>query len=551
MSTAFRRFTVQGKPFLSIGAQTHNSSSYLLKDLDDAFTAIKLLHGNTLATPIPWDAYEAVEGQFNDKMVTDIIDRARSEGIHLVLLWFGTWKNASMEYVPTWVKLDQARFPRVQCKDGYTIASLSPHCASNLEADAKAFCHLMQTIRDYDADTNTVIAVQVENEPGYIGDTRRDFGPFGEAAWQQDVPQEVMDYARREEGTRLNQMWKRFGSKEGGKWWEVFDFYGAEGFSSYSIARYIDEIARRGREIYDLFLYVNVALDGGKRDLGFGVMGCDNFGAGAYSKNVDLWYCTCKSIDAISPDIYHTDQQRHDEMIETYAHPEKGWPLYVPESNQTHGINNAQMFYAFGEKQCIGYHFFGIESKLKKDGTLDEIGEMYARSFRMLSQVSHLILKYQDIPGHLYPIKEYCGQPEYLIEMKGWKCKVSFAGNGYSHNTDYRHLDYRAKEGSEVYDFQAERGRGMIIQVSENELYIVGHNCRLMFNRYEPLDGSMPGVFSKPKHQTNSTFYCTLTEGHFDETGCYIVDHVRSGDENRHGLWCQEDCGVMHVVLCD
>ena len=218
MSKAFRRFTVQGKPFLSLGGQTHNSSSYLLKDLDEAFTTIKLLSGNTIATPIPWDAFEPVEGQFNDKLVTDMIDRAREEGIHLVFLWFATWKNATMEYVPGWVKLDQERFPRVTCKDGYTIANLSPHCPANLDADAKAFCHLLQLLKDYDEGTDTVIAVQVENEPGYVGGTRRDFSPWGEAAWQQDVPEEVMEYARTQEGTRLNRYWKRFGCKEGGKW---------------------------------------------------------------------------------------------------------------------------------------------------------------------------------------------------------------------------------------------------------------------------------------------------------------------------------------------
>ncbi len=551
MNNTFRRFTVQGKPFLSIGAQTHNSSSYFLDNLDDAFAAIKLVHGNTIATPVPWDAFEPEEGKFNDSFVTNLIDRARAEGIHLVLLWFGTWKNATMEYTPAWVKCDKERFPRVLCHEGTAIANLTAHCPTNMEADARAFCHLMQVLKDYDGDTNTVIAVQIENEPGTIGGTRRDFGPYGEADWQKDVPEEIMEYARTKEGTRLNRAWKRFGCKEGGKWWEVFDFYGAEGFTSYYIARYIDEIARRAKEVYDIFLYINVALDGGERDNGFGVMGIDNFGGGAQTKNVDLWYCTCKYLDAIAPDIYHADQQRHDEMIETYAHPDKGWPLYVPESSFTDSVNNAQMFYAFGSKKCIGYHFFGLESRLRKDGTLDETGQMYARTFRMIDRVAPLIFEYQDKGEGMYPIKQYCAQSDYLIELNGWKCRVCFNGPGYSWNAmDYRHQDAINEEGKHLHDYQAERGRGFIFQVAENEFYIVGHGCRLLFARYEPLDGHLSPIFVNTRHHNNNTEYVTVTEGEFDSEGNYVANRVRSGDELRQGVWLQEDCGVLHLVLC-
>ena len=63
------RIMVQGKPFLSIGGQSHNSSSYELNKMEPTWNSIRAIHGNTLATPIPWDAWEPVEGEFNKKFV--------------------------------------------------------------------------------------------------------------------------------------------------------------------------------------------------------------------------------------------------------------------------------------------------------------------------------------------------------------------------------------------------------------------------------------------------------------------------------------------------
>ena len=33
-------------------------------------------------------------------MSTPIVDGARAHNLHVVLLWFGTWKNGNMHYVP-------------------------------------------------------------------------------------------------------------------------------------------------------------------------------------------------------------------------------------------------------------------------------------------------------------------------------------------------------------------------------------------------------------------------------------------------------------------
>ena len=150
-----------------------------------------MVEANTVAVPVSWELFEPQEGNFQESFVTDIIRGARENGLRLILLWFGTWKNGTMEYVPGWVKKDMLRFPRAQCKDGSRTHNLSPHCKRNLEADKKAFCRLMETVKAFDLDENTVIGIQIENEAGLHSATRRDFSEFGEKAFKEDVPEEL------------------------------------------------------------------------------------------------------------------------------------------------------------------------------------------------------------------------------------------------------------------------------------------------------------------------------------------------------------------------
>ena len=58
--------------------------------------------------------------------------------------------------------------------------------------------------------------------------------------------------------THLHQSWVKNGSREQGNWKEMFGSFGAELCSAWAVARYIDEIAAGGKEIYDIFMYTNV-----------------------------------------------------------------------------------------------------------------------------------------------------------------------------------------------------------------------------------------------------------------------------------------------------
>jgi beta-galactosidase GanA len=57
---------------------------------------------------------EPREDQFDFALVDSLIADARRNEMHLVLLWFGSWKNSMSSYVPEYVKTNQARFPRTE-----------------------------------------------------------------------------------------------------------------------------------------------------------------------------------------------------------------------------------------------------------------------------------------------------------------------------------------------------------------------------------------------------------------------------------------------------
>lgn len=105
-------FYQDGKPFFTIGAQAHNSSGYSLKELEPVWRACELMEVNTCAIAVSWERFEPQEGGFDDVLVRDIIRTCRARNLKLILLWFGTWKNGHMKYVPSWVKTDHSRFWR-------------------------------------------------------------------------------------------------------------------------------------------------------------------------------------------------------------------------------------------------------------------------------------------------------------------------------------------------------------------------------------------------------------------------------------------------------
>src|ERR1700743_2244170 len=124
---------VDGKPYWILGAQVDNSSGWPQR-LQAVWPAAEKMRLNTLEVPVYWEQMEPEKGRFDVSVVDAIIQQAREHNVRLVLLWFGTWKNGKMHYVPEWVKSDPETYPRMKTKDGRSIDVLSPNAPANLAA---------------------------------------------------------------------------------------------------------------------------------------------------------------------------------------------------------------------------------------------------------------------------------------------------------------------------------------------------------------------------------------------------------------------------------
>jgi hypothetical protein len=116
------------------------------------------------------------------------------------------------------------------------------------------------------------------------------------------IDPEMIEAAKKDNG-RVGTYWKKNGCRESGSWAEVFGYFGAELCYAWGVATYIDDIAFAGKQIYDIFMYVNVWTDRNAAK-GFSMAGLDYPAGGAVSKVLPAWYAAAPHLDAICPDIH-------------------------------------------------------------------------------------------------------------------------------------------------------------------------------------------------------------------------------------------------------
>src|SRR5438270_8955453 len=172
MENGSGQLIVKGQPFLILGGELGNSSAGTAAQADGIVPKLAAMHVNTALIPVAWEQIEPKEGSFDFSILDHWIETARVHNLHLVLLWFGSWKNAFSNYAPSWVKSDPKRFPRAESADGKPLEILSTLSMETRRCDSRAFAELMHHVRQEDSEQQTVVMVQVENEGGYLGPGR-------------------------------------------------------------------------------------------------------------------------------------------------------------------------------------------------------------------------------------------------------------------------------------------------------------------------------------------------------------------------------------------
>jgi Domain of unknown function (DUF5597)/Beta-galactosidase len=375
---------VDGKPFLALAGELHNSSATSLEYMKPVWARLAEAKLNTVLAGVSWNQIEPREGKFDFSVLDGVIQGARSQNLHLALLWFGSWKNALSSYPPDWVKKDYKRFPRVQVQVGKTIELLSTFSDTNRDADARAFAALMRHVKEVDGQQHTVLLIQVENEVNVIGDSR-DRSPVANKAFAGPVPKELMDYLQAHKDTLISefrQVWEKAGFKTSGTWEEVFGKGIAtdQAFMAWNYARYIGRVAEAGKAEYPIPMYVNAAVMAFAR-----AMPIENqHSGGPLAQLGDIWRAGGPRIDILSPDIYGNDEFF---TSTTASYARAGNPMFIPET--AGGREGAvRALYAFGRHNSMGFSPFGIDGSRAPDTDLIE-------GYDLISQLTPLILAHQ------------------------------------------------------------------------------------------------------------------------------------------------------------
>lgn len=479
------RLLVDGQPFISLGAQLWNSSDwpYILRK---EWPQLRELHANTLEAPVYWQNIEPRPGVFNFSELDSLVFGARKEGLRLVLLWFGSYKNGSSSYAPDWVLTAPEKFPRMLNAAGEEIQVLSAVSEVNRAADKAAFIGLMQHVREIDSRQHTVILVQVENESGSLG-TDRDYSPAANAAFKASVPAAL-----------LRSLGRRPGS-----WEDVFGTAAAETFNAWYIATYVNDIAAAGKKEYDLPMYTNVWL----REHGFRRPG-EYPSGGPVSTMLPVWKAAAPALAFLSPDIYHSNYTVFTELCGKYARPDNAF--FVPEMGKGMDFARCQ-FYALANFDALGVAVYGIDpfhadpNDFRDKQQLDEKFSGMADNYRLLQGVIGKLAELQGT-GKLQAVGEEYGRYEQLVTLGDYDILFTY---GYP--------SYRKKTGT---------GRAIIAQLGEDEFLVTGFDTRFQF---------------RPRYGTGyaTAEYVLIEEGYYDK-GQWVRKRIWNGDEAYHSTLTPE-----------
>ncbi|MGA2443328.1 MAG: DUF5597 domain-containing protein [Tepidisphaeraceae bacterium] len=506
---------MDNKPFLALGGELGNSTASDLDVLESALARCQRMNLNTVMLPVCWDLIEPEEGKYDFSLLRGAIDRARQHGLHLVYLWFGTWKNSMSCYAPIWVKRDTARFERVKQSSGEVMEIVSPQSSAANEADARAFAALMRWTKDYDAEAQTVIMVQVENEIGMIPEPR-DHSEKSESAYRSAVPSILLSLAKRGElGSEVGALWEKAGRKTEGAWSDVFGAgpQGDEVFSAWQFATYVEKVAAAGKKEYALPMYANAAL------IRPGYLPGQYPSAGPLPHLLEVWRAGAPSLDMICPDIYFPNFM---EWCGRYLR--NGNPLFIPEMAAS-ARAAANALYAAAQFGAIGFGPFSIEN------VSPEREQQIANCYSVLAGLSDIILNCQQNKKVIglspqvafdWTIKE---QPQ-RGELGGIIFEAQFdkpATGGDTRTTVLPTL------GSGRWDAPpgTPQGAAMILQLSAEEFAIAGMGVTITFT---PADGiGKVGIDQ-------------VQEGRYERDGTWVGVRRLNGDETHQG---------RHVYLGD
>ncbi len=495
---------VQGKPFLALGGELGNSSAGTAAQADAILPRLAQLHFNTVLTPVAWDEIEPTEGHFDFSIPDHWIAIARQQHMHLVFLWFGSWKNAFSEYAPAWVLSDAKRFPREISAEGVPLEILSPLGEQTAQCDSRAFAALLRHVRDEDAADQTVLMVQVENEIGFLGLGGRDRSPEANRLFAAAVPPQLVQALNAHPEQWPRQLAAQF-NFAGRTWSEVFGSSADEMFMAWYYGLFAEQVAAAGKREYALPLYMNAQLPAPFETAGEYPTG------GPYPSVQAIYRVAAPSIDFYAPDIYWPD---FEQWIQRYQ--AAGNPVFVPEARGDVAPFNA--LYTFGEARGFGFSPFAVDSLPAAGAPIapDQPGPRLGDEYALLSQMSSLILDaQQNNRVRALVLHETSLRPSQTVALGGYLFRSSLA------------------RGWPARNLSEKDGAMMVLETAPGEFYVLGCGLAVTISRDPDADDRIAGIAG-------------VEEGSFSD-GTWVTEHVLNGDQTDQGRQLLMDPHAFHV----
>ena len=491
---------VDGAPYLMLGVQVNNSSAWPGM-LPQVWPAVERLHANTVEAPIYWEQMEPAPGKFDFSVVDALLAGAREHKVHLVLLWFGTWKNGAPHYVPEWVKRDPVKYPRVTGPKGEVRDTMSPFGTATMEADKTAFVALMKHLKLADP-RHTVIMVQVENEINAYG-SQRDYAPEAVKLFEGQVPAEFAAAMHVTPGT----------------WTEAFGLEAENTFQAWSIARYVEQVAKAGKEAYGLPLYLNHSLENPLAPPRQGRLPWDKM----TDHVLDIWKSTAPSLDLIAPDIYMSQYAQYEKVLDVYERKDNA--LFVPESGNA--APYARYLFAALGHGAIGWSPFGLDLTGYANAPLgapvvdDKLIDLFALNFKLIGPMQREIAKL-NFEGKVQAVSEDPAVHAQDLKFGPWTATVAYGLRVFGRAAN-------APGNPEPV------GRALVAQLGPDEFLVTGVSARVDFRLSDPATG---------KHRA----FVKVEEGTYVD-GKWKFLRIWNGDQTDYGLNFTMQPQVLKVSL--
>lgn len=462
MENGASQLIVHGKPYLILGGELGNSSAGTAAQADAILPRLAALHVNTALIPEAWEQIEPTEDHFDFRLLDHWIDVVRKNQMHLVLLWFGSWKNGFSDYAPAWVKADTRRFPRARAIDGAPLDILSTFGEETLRLDSRAFAALMAHLRAEDPQ-QTVLMVQVENEVGLVGDGR-DRSASADRAFAGNVPASLIQALLAKRAALTPELAAHF-HPQGHTWKEVFGDAADEAFMVWRYAAYADAVASAGKQQYALPMYMNAQLPAPLERAG-------EYPSGAsYPYYQQIYQAVATHIDFYAPDIYWPDFAH---WVQRYQ--ALGNPVFVPEAKIESAPYNALFLY--GEAKGFGFCPFGIDS-LNPPKDKHDAEPLVMQAYGALAQLGGELVQAQ-VAGRTRGLVLHATSPRptQTVSLGGYLFTATL-----SRSWPDKHL-------------LTNDGAMLLLESKPDEFYVVGSGLTVTMTRDSDVDARVAGIAS-------------------------------------------------------